>query len=97
MALRTAVTPGAAQAESGYRTLVDLVVGLVLSALVSWLGTKGFNIKVDPKASEAIFGIIWGLLTIGTSVVKRRYWPTKTDYMHAGRTDLPAAPPKPLP
>lgn len=84
------VTPGQAMTESGYRTSFDVVAGLLLSALVSWLATQGLNIEVDPKFSEIIFGALWSLFTIGTAVVKRKLWPTKTDAVGAGRTDVTA-------
>lgn len=87
---RKPVTGPEAMTESGYRTTFDLVVGLLLSSLVSWAATKGLDIKVDPEVTEIAFGALWSLFTIGTAVVKRKLWPTKTDAIGVGRTDVTA-------
>jgi ABC-type antimicrobial peptide transport system permease subunit len=74
--------------ESGVRTTFDLVVGFLLTALVSWAATQGFNIKVDPQMTEVIFGVLWSLFTIAVAVVKRKLVPTSTDAPGAARTDV---------
>lgn len=96
MALRKTVTPPQAMTESGVRTVVDLLAGWVITLIAGWIVKQAANNNILLDINQTSL-IVFSVATTLSAVLKRKFWPTKTDNANVGRTDLPAVPPAPLP
>lgn len=82
------VTPNEAMLESARRTVVKLVAGWIVAYAAAW-GLK-YGLEVNESFNDVVFNALWGIATVGTSAIQRKVWPTKTDAVGVGRTDVTA-------